>query len=600
MKYNNCSSLQLIYKILLFYYYYDIVIRTLLIDQPTVQSLVYASPPLNDLCINSIPYEIGTTIFISTSDATVDTDICVGTISPGVWYNFNSTKGGRFYMKTSTVETVGDTTVYVVIPIAILANGCDTSITSIKCLYVNTYSEDSYVDIIPNITYHMLVSSNLLYIDLTIALKSSNANNSNCITAEPMAVGSTVYFDPYQSVLENEFSLSTIVNCIPEPDFVTYDGAWFSFAGTGERVVARSCNFFYTPVKIVILTGACNGTLTCIAATTTTPTCGGERFIFETIKGAQYHVLLLLYRPYRYERDSFYISTSAVPSNNSDICMNAAPYTLGSTMYVDTSYATLDPINYGSICQKSFASPESIAGVWYAFVGDGDRHAIQTCQNKFAYTFIAVFSGECSTLECIVSDYTNCVKNRVPFDALEGKQYYVLVSSGSYLQTDFTILSIPLISNDFCTDAKPYRLGFELDVDTTNATIDVVSNGCSGSITGPGVWFTFTGSGRLFIARYFNTVYDVSIAIYTSTCDSLQCVAVTRSDPCQYYDRCFDVGLFGRTLLFDTVRGTTYHVHVVTKLEGIAKISISQLTFLITPVHIVFKFFRRLFGRLLD
>lgn len=107
--------------------------------------------------------------------------------------------------------------------------------------------------------------------------------------------------------------------------------------------------------------------------------------------------------------------------------------------------------------------------------------------------------------------------------------------------------------NDDCLGAGTITCGQTITDSTTAATDDLVDD-CVTSVSAPGVWYDFTGTGGwVLLSTCGGSDYDTKLNVYTGDCDSLICV--DGNDDSEF------CGLNSEVLLA-TVSGTVYHVLV--------------------------------------
>jgi hypothetical protein len=108
--------------------------------------------------------------------------------------------------------------------------------------------------------------------------------------------------------------------------------------------------------------------------------------------------------------------------------------------------------------------------------------------------------------------------------------------------------------NDNCSNALAVECGSSYAGTTENATADDNVSTCGTTISAPGVWFSFEGTGQ---AVTFSTCpepqYDTKINVFTGACDALDCLTGN--------DDGGDCGL-GSTVGILSEIGTTYYVLV--------------------------------------
>ncbi|GIV35221.1 MAG: hypothetical protein KatS3mg031_2756 [Chitinophagales bacterium] len=215
----------------------------------------------------------------------------------------------------------------------------------------------------------------------------------------------------------------------------------------------------------------------------------------------------------------------AVPPAN-DECANAVTITCGQTISGSTTEATQESL---SSCGTAITAP----GVWYTFTGTGGSVTLSLCNNATYDTKISVFTDGCGTLTCIGGndDASGCsgFTSEFTFTSLPGIPYLVLVHGFGSSTGDFDLTLncqpvVPAPANDDCLDAISIQCGQTISGSTNEATQESLSS-CGTSITAPGVWYTFTGTGSsVTLSLCNNATYDTKISVFTDGCGTLTCI----------------------------------------------------------------------------
>lgn len=116
--------------------------------------------------------------------------------------------------------------------------------------------------------------------------------------------------------------------------------------------------------------------------------CERERFFFDTVNGTTYHVLMQYYPFKRVD-----LSLLVAPSVVNDQCIDALPIAISSTVYGDLTFATSDYFGVANACMDG-ARPYN-PGIWYSFVGTGERLVVRECQ---LFTSLYIYTGGSSLL----------------------------------------------------------------------------------------------------------------------------------------------------------------------------------------------------------
>ena len=261
------------------------------------------------------------------------------------------------------------------------------------------------------------------------------------------------------------------------------------------------------------------------------------------------------------------MSSPSAPPNDS--CLSAAPIRNFQSLQGTTIGAGADSATIGGTCGGlNIRSP----GVWYRTTGTGDPLLASTCSDDTTFdTVVSVYSGPCTSLECVAAnddapDWNPCLfsdlSSSVSWDTISGQEYLVHVSGfGSNTSGNFTleVQPPPQPTNDLCSNALFIAGSFEGT--TFSATRDTAP-ACNGqTITSPGVWFRRNGNGARFRAHTCNvlgTTFDTKISVYRGSCNNLECVRANDDAPIAA-----DCGTSTHSsVTWDSVPGVTYYILV--------------------------------------
>ena len=78
--------------------------------------------------------------------------------------------------------------------------------------------------------------------------------------------------------------------------------------------------------------------------------------------------------------------------------------------------------------------------------------------------------------------------------------------------------------NDLCDGAEAVMCGGIYTGSTALASDDILDTVCSETATGPGVWYTFDGTGDQVTASLCNSAYDTKVLVFEGACGALTCV----------------------------------------------------------------------------
>jgi hypothetical protein len=214
------------------------------------------------------------------------------------------------------------------------------------------------------------------------------------------------------------------------------------------------------------------------------------------------------------------------PTGN-DVCDGAITVPLGQSLNGTTLNATWDN---EQICPfDNFYS----AGVWYKFVGTGDKLKIDTCQYSELFAELSVFKGsDCGSLQCVSTNAGFCgVGSRVTVNSEKGATYFVLVHGYSQGNFELSLADAIPPANDLCSNAASISPGQILSGTTNDATPDGLPS-CGDDVNNtltPGVWYHVKSNAepsRLVADTCGSgTTFDTAISVFTGSCGNLECVA---------------------------------------------------------------------------
>lgn len=147
------------------------------------------------------------------------------------------------------------------------------------------------------------------------------------------------------------------------------------------------------------------------------------------------------------------------PPPSNDECVDATE--VGIPSMTDGYNFLAEDDDIGFSCGSGLGSGDvGFKGVWYKLTGDGNELIVHTCDEDTDHNNrIAVFTGDCDSLECIVGDYNtggDCpsFRTEVSFQSVDGEDYYILVSS-SFSTTspgNHVLTVIPIVCEITCPE----------------------------------------------------------------------------------------------------------------------------------------------------
>ncbi|MFK7968902.1 MAG: dockerin type I domain-containing protein [Bacteroidia bacterium] len=336
----------------------------------------------------------------------------------------------------------------------------------------------------------------------------------------------------------------------------TAPGIWYKFVGTGDYITLSTCNAGTDfDSKISVFEGSCTA-LTCITgndddANCTTSARASTTGFFSTLN-KDYYILVHGFARATGNFDlTLVCGLPPVPPVN-DVCSGASNVSCGTILNGSTVGATVDA---GINCNTPATEP----GVWYTFVGNGDRYLVSVCQANYD-TRISLFAGSCTGLTCVTANDDFCgIQSLSIIRSVPNTRYYILVHGSNGATGDFTLdlqcESSPI--NDDCVQAAPITCGASVQGSTAGGSVDntPLCNGMSQS--SPGVWYSFTGNGDMasLSTCSFLTNFDTRLSVFTGSCTSLQCMLENDDEACFLGSRFSEAS-------FLTTAGETYYVMV--------------------------------------
>jgi hypothetical protein len=280
--------------------------------------------------------------------------------------------------------------------------------------------------------YRLLVQSSIA-VNFTITVQDHPPSiPDSCSQAGSLTVYNSTFF-AFGST--NGASLdTTTASCIPfEP------GVFFKINGTGTNMIATTCHKGTSqPTTITILTGSCDS-LVCVENTVTT-TCDGVHQVASWPSVAEHEYYIHISGDATNGQDRFVV---AVHEGNlgepNNFCSTAIPLAVNNTAIGSTINASHTLDDYVDLCEdRHLAGP----GVWYSFAGIGSSVTASLCGDITQFdTQLRIYSGDCTALQCVsYNDDSICgLQSEVTWQAVEGVQYYILVSGFKDETGDFEL-----------------------------------------------------------------------------------------------------------------------------------------------------------------
>ncbi len=475
-------------------------------------------PPVNDLCINAIQLECGSSHVDSTDWATDDDvqPICQGPPGSccveegfGVWFSFTGS-GDTMTLSTDNPGTDFDT------ELVLYRGSCDT----LTCIG----GDDDGGIIVKSIltflsetdtTYFVYVDGNEYeggHYELTLTCQAPLNDSCNAAIALPM---NTFGNCPDSAVLGNNLAATAdpYTVCLGETD-----GVWYSFTTGSTQTRASITMNIISGSHVIMVLDSCGGTL--LRCTNLSD------FVLQNLTPLNTYFISVF--SVLGPGGSFELCVQEpgpVPSN--DLCANAIQLECGGSHADSTIWATDDDVQ--PVCQGPPGSccVEEGAGVWYSFTGTGDTMTLSTDNPGTDFdTELVLYRGSCDTLTCITGADDNGPggTSKIEFASKADTTYYVYVD-GHNLQTGNFELTLSCLAptNDSCNAAIALPMhAFGNCPDSTflgnnqAATTDDAHGNCS---PGTSVWYSFvTGPAQTRVVVTLNIISGTNqaLAIYDS------------------------------------------------------------------------------------
>jgi large repetitive protein len=249
------------------------------------------------------------------------------------------------------------------------------------------------------------------------------------------------------------------------------------------------------------------------------------------------------------------------PPPLNDNCAGATPIAIGASGSSTTVRANVAGATFGYLENRCFAV-SGPPGVWFTFVGTGERMAIVTQNSRDEARFALLQGAACdsdtaSSLTCVTSGrYLSLYTVPLTIQTVASRTYYLVVQA----TLDFTLIRVPnsKASNDACVKATVMSIGSTVTPNFTfvPANQDLVREDCilgsldDKTLSKPGLWYSFIGTGgRIAILGTARIGKFWALSVYQGTCGNggLSCVAGDN---------------LVESLTLSTKLNTTYYVHV--------------------------------------
>ena len=327
----------------------------------------------------------------------------------------------------------------------------------------------------------------------------ANATTINC---GDVIVGETIYATDDAPFIAGQ----SLQGCGPGIAANT-PGVWYYFLGTGDDVVASTCNAADFDTRITIYSGSC-GSLACVAGNDDGPTCSGytSEASFQTTVGVDYYIFVHGYGNSLAEQGNFTLSLSCsaacAPLPGNDACGSAQSL----NVYVAGSCT---PTAGSNLCAAdATANPTCdpwgiIQDVWYTFNTGAnaslsiDLQAITANPNGLK---MALYSS-CGGTEI------DCFSGGAGVQSIGGlssvTDYYLQVWSSSIDEGDFTVC----VSESSCDVLVNVSVSPASSAGGSDGNASAIVSGNQGNLS----YLWSTGATTAAISGLVSATYGVTV-----------------------------------------------------------------------------------------
>ena len=331
------------------------------------------------------------------------------------------------------------------------------------------------------------------------------------------------------------------------------EDVWYSFQASQSIHFVTVVGSGLDSVVIELFSGNC-GALVSLGCTTATGPGGTASGNYSGLTpGQTYLIRVYDFNSHAANSNVFQI---AVTHQLNDQCTLAIPVVCGQSYFGSTVGAsTLNDPTAACGSNGAITTP----GVWYRFVGIGGNVSLNTSVSQFG-TRINIYTGTCpgGPWTCVSAGQTAMGSGQsVTFNSVAGTIYWIFVYNSTGSSGTFTLAFTSCgggVPNDQCSGALPIVCGQSISSSTSLATMTGDPTGtCGTSISAPGVWYTFVGTGNVVTADLCtNNVYDSKLHVFTGSCGGPYNCVTGNDDWC---------GL-GAHVQWCSTLGVTYYIFV--------------------------------------
>ena len=254
---------------------------------------------------------------------------------------------------------------------------------------------------------------------LTVKELPSAVNNDFCVRAEMLSISSSVITGSTTDATVDTTPTCTGIDSVAP-------GVWYSVAGTGEKLIASTCNGqgrsdtdFDT--RISVFRGGC-GSLECVVGDDNG--CSLQSRVIWTSKVDETYYIHIHGASNRSGNYGLVVD-KFVPVQVNDFCAAAQGPLIpdGKLVTGSTVGSSFDNVGF---CGTSNTGP----GIWFFFVGTGERFTADTCNSRTNFdTKLSIFAGfDCNGLVCLDGVDDGCgLQSSISFDTELGETYWILL-----------------------------------------------------------------------------------------------------------------------------------------------------------------------------
>lgn len=366
-------------------------------------------------------------------------------------------------------------------------------------------------------------------------------HNDQCNTAEgPVSVGSTIFGTTAGSTLDMDRVQCGDVNLIQHP------GVWYSVedADGWIRADAVSRHTGFIP-QLSIYSGTGCDLLACEGGSSS------GSYAWRALKGQTYYILV---NGLNSAYGDFDLSLSW---EFQDSCEFATPIPVSGSGFEGTTVGA----RLHDVPTCGNGGFHTAPGMWLSVSGTGNLLAATTCGvNSDLDSHISIFRNGCNALQCVAStgqDLPCGTTGAVTWFSQAEEEYLIYVSGRGSRVGDFTlkVSDSTTKAGEICPSAVALGSYTTLVTGITTTDAPLVNEACGNIQNTRGMWYTLEGTGSTFRLSTcdIQTNFDARVSIFTGSCGSLQCEAISSLSCSDLLEEPFEI---------DTIAGVNYYMLV--------------------------------------